>query len=496
METDRVAAPFQHHAFEIVVQYDTGNTVPCGKRGDVAAQEVLHPGVREEAQEDLARMAQHHDERHQWAACAADLKMAEMSPVDLRLFAGETTQSQIRLSLRTRPMAGDHVAEVIRAAAIAALAHHHIQPTGGQRRKRIQRLADERQIRVDLRRPGWRADPGQPRLSQHARHHAMMHVQLTGDGADAPLLGVVVAQDLRLDVRRRDHGLVLSGRVAPGRDDRGGGAGTPDGRIPGSDARTNGSAMSRAGAAPPGSLRRSRSPASWAATDHPAAARVNRDASHFCSAPDSDASARHARAAPDGWSDSAARQHAARDAGLARRSLRHSRFARDRNSCRSSSGRGNRHTQTAGLTQHRHVRSCRRHVDESLDCRDYCPCMRAQHGVGHGVDAEPPSCARRRACPSLPERYPATPLRVRPRTPRTAASPLTTCRHLSSNCGQARPCAGYHVTRSGSSRQKSAGPDSRRHMATEALVAHVVVSKFCDSRVSRTHRQRWRCGAM
>jgi transposase len=33
-------------------------------------------------------------------------------------------------------------------------------------------------------------------------------------------------------------------------------------------------------------------------------------------------------------------------------------------------------------------------------------------------------------------------------------------------------------------------------MATEALVAHIVVSKFCDSRVSRTHRQRWRCGAM
>ena len=78
----------------------------------MAAKEVLHPGVQEEAQKDLARIAQHHDERHQWAACAADLKVAEMSPVDLRLFAGETTQSQIRLSLRTRPMAGDHVAEV------------------------------------------------------------------------------------------------------------------------------------------------------------------------------------------------------------------------------------------------------------------------------------------------------------------------------------------------------------------------------------------------
>ena len=62
-----------------------------------------------------------------------------------------------------------------------------------------------------------------------------------------------------------------------------------------------------------------------------------------------------------------------RAAGLARRSLRHSRFGRDRNSCRSSSGRGNRHTETAGLTQHRNVRSCRHHVDESHDCRDIGP---------------------------------------------------------------------------------------------------------------------------
>jgi hypothetical protein len=33
-------------------------------------------------------------------------------------------------------------------------------------------------------------------------------------------------------------------------------------------------------------------------------------------------------------------------------------------------------------------------------------------------------------------------------------------------------------------------------MPTEALIVHIVVSKFCDSRVSRTHRQRWRCGAV
>ncbi len=33
-------------------------------------------------------------------------------------------------------------------------------------------------------------------------------------------------------------------------------------------------------------------------------------------------------------------------------------------------------------------------------------------------------------------------------------------------------------------------------MATEALLAHVLVAKFSDHRVSRTHRQRWRGGAM
>jgi len=33
-------------------------------------------------------------------------------------------------------------------------------------------------------------------------------------------------------------------------------------------------------------------------------------------------------------------------------------------------------------------------------------------------------------------------------------------------------------------------------MATEALLAHVLVNKYADHCVSRTHQQRWRCGAM
>jgi transposase len=35
-----------------------------------------------------------------------------------------------------------------------------------------------------------------------------------------------------------------------------------------------------------------------------------------------------------------------------------------------------------------------------------------------------------------------------------------------------------------------------RGLAGPGLLAHVLVSKYCDHRVPRTHRQRWRCGAV
>jgi hypothetical protein len=53
MEADRVTASFQHRTFEVVVEQDTRNATPRGECTDVAAQKTLHPGIREEAQEDL-----------------------------------------------------------------------------------------------------------------------------------------------------------------------------------------------------------------------------------------------------------------------------------------------------------------------------------------------------------------------------------------------------------------------------------------------------------
>ena len=207
VEADRVTASFQHGAFQVVIEQDPRHAVPGCERANVAAQEILHPGVEVEAEKDLARVAEHHDERHQRTVRTAYLQVVKVAPVHLCLFTWQAAQAQIRLGRAARAMLGHEVAEVVGAAAIAALVRHREQAAGGQRRKLLQRLADQRQIGVDRRRSLCRADPGQTGLRQHPPHHAVVDVQLPGDGSDRPFLSVVVAQYLHLDVRRRHHGV-------------------------------------------------------------------------------------------------------------------------------------------------------------------------------------------------------------------------------------------------------------------------------------------------
>ena len=95
-------------------------------------------------------MTEHHDEGHQRTPRATDLQMAEVSPVDLSLFARQGAQTKISFGFRARTVAGDQMAEVIGTAGIAAFAHHSIQAARRQRRECFQRLADERQIRIDF----------------------------------------------------------------------------------------------------------------------------------------------------------------------------------------------------------------------------------------------------------------------------------------------------------------------------------------------------------
>src|SRR6516164_1796964 len=110
--------------------------------------------------------------------------MAEVSPVDLGLLARQAAQAQIGLCRPAWPMTGNKVTEVIRTAAIAALAHHDEQTARRQFRELLQRRADERQIRLDLRSARWRAV---------LRQTLVVHAQLPSNGTDAPLLDMVIA---------------------------------------------------------------------------------------------------------------------------------------------------------------------------------------------------------------------------------------------------------------------------------------------------------------
>ena len=301
----------------------------------MAAQKVLHPGVEVKPEKNLARVAEHHDERHQRTAGTTDLQMAKMAPVHLRLFAGQAAQAQIRLRRTAWAMLGDKVAEVIRTAAIAALVRHREQAAGGQGREFLQRLADQRQIGVDRRRPLCRADPGQAGLRQHAPHHAVVDMQLPGDGANRPLLGVIVAQDLRFDVRRHHHGVwAPSGHIQHGRDDAGGDARTPDAAMAGSHDHTSGSVAPAAEARRRAERRHAWPSSRPPAADHPPAVWVNRDASLSSVATGSGPSGRRAAAGHAGSPDSADQPLAASVAGPARRSRRCSRSAPGRNSRR------------------------------------------------------------------------------------------------------------------------------------------------------------------
>ena len=116
----------EHGALEVVVEQHAGHTAEGREGLDVAAQEAVHASVEEEAQEDLARVAQHHHEGHQRPARPADAQVAEVRPVDLRLLAGQGAQAQVRLGGRARAQAGDQVAEVLAAATVAALADHGV----------------------------------------------------------------------------------------------------------------------------------------------------------------------------------------------------------------------------------------------------------------------------------------------------------------------------------------------------------------------------------
>ena len=233
MEADGVANALEHGALQVVVQQHPGHAAEGSKCQHVATQEAVHAGVQAEAQEDAARVAQHHHEGHQGPLGAAHHDVAEVAPVHLRLLARQRAQAQVGLGGRARAVAGHEVAEVVGPTAVAALSHHGVQAAGGQRGELGQRVADEGQVEVDLAGPQWLLGAHHAGLGDHALHGVAVQVQLAGDGADAPAFGLVQAQDLRAQFRGYGHGWAPPVRWhGAWTVESGCGAGNPAARVP------------------------------------------------------------------------------------------------------------------------------------------------------------------------------------------------------------------------------------------------------------------------
>ena len=85
VKANRIARALEHGATQVVVEERPRERIEEGKGGDVTAQEVGHRRIEIKAQEQHARVGEHHDEGHQRAHGAPDAKLAEVGPVDLTL---------------------------------------------------------------------------------------------------------------------------------------------------------------------------------------------------------------------------------------------------------------------------------------------------------------------------------------------------------------------------------------------------------------------------
>ncbi|WP_425468214.1 hypothetical protein [Paraburkholderia guartelaensis] len=129
-----------------------------------------------------------------------------MGPVDLSDLTRQHAQTQEGFGGRAWTVLAHEVPEVVRRARVAALTHHRVQAAGCELREFIQGLPDERQVRFNQGGAWRRSMPGQACLGQHTRDGRVMNMQLPRDGAAAPFLDVVQAQDLRLQFGRNGHG--------------------------------------------------------------------------------------------------------------------------------------------------------------------------------------------------------------------------------------------------------------------------------------------------
>ncbi len=203
MEPDVIAGALEDDTLEIVVEDLARHAAERLEGEDVAAHETLERLVEREPRVDRTRPRQHHHEARQRALRRVDLDLAEVSPIDLRLLAGQGREPQERLG-PCRAHAAHVAPELHDRARVAAGADHLEQPRRAEPRIVVEDLADESLVRIEHRRADLRPGANEAVGLDRVADRVVVDAELGRDGADAPVLGVEQPADVRA-LRGVDH---------------------------------------------------------------------------------------------------------------------------------------------------------------------------------------------------------------------------------------------------------------------------------------------------
>ena len=89
---------------------------------------------------------------------------------------------------------------MVGGAGVATGAHHLVEARSAEARVFLQGLDDEGDEGVDDGAAHRLLSGGDPGLGQHASHGGVMHLELSCKRTDAPVLGVIEAQDLGFEL--------------------------------------------------------------------------------------------------------------------------------------------------------------------------------------------------------------------------------------------------------------------------------------------------------
>src|SRR5207249_917194 len=153
VKADRITAPLQDRAFQIVVQDVARGALKKSKCLHVAAQEALQGLVEGEERVDCPRPGEHHHEAGKRSLRFTGADGAEASPVGLRLLAGQNAQTQIRCLGPGRADLRHQTPKPYDRSVVAPAAQHLVKPRRPQPRVALQGLAHERQVRIEPPRP-------------------------------------------------------------------------------------------------------------------------------------------------------------------------------------------------------------------------------------------------------------------------------------------------------------------------------------------------------